>query len=165
MDLTPLIESFDFSKFSRGTPKFSFDELQRLNSKILHDTDFAAIQDRLAAMDLSDVDSAFWEAVRPNLTKLEDIKEWWRVANGPVTPVIEDSDFAAQAAELLPPAPWDGSTWDSWISSVKEQTGRKGKNLFMPIRQALTGMEHGPELPNLLPLIGREKAEKRLKSA
>ena len=162
-DRQELVEKFDFSNFSRSTPKFDVEDLYRLNTKLLHETSFDEIYEQLKDMGLAEVDQSFWQAVRPNLEKLEDIREWWRVANGPVQPDIEDADFSAAAADLLPPAPWDESTWNTWISSVQEQTGRKGKQLFMPIRKALTGMEHGPELPVLLPLIGREKAERRLK--
>ncbi|NQZ13692.1 MAG: glutamate--tRNA ligase [Alphaproteobacteria bacterium] len=163
-DIKPLIDSFDFSKFSRSTPKFDPDELIRLNSKILHETDFGSVQVRLANMGLQDMDETFWQAVRPNLEKLEDAKEWWNMVNGNVTPAIaeEDADFAAQASELLPPAPWNENTWSEWIGKTKEATGRKGKTLFMPIRKALTGMEHGPELADLLPLLGPEKTKERL---
>ncbi|MEM9469385.1 MAG: glutamate--tRNA ligase [Pseudomonadota bacterium] len=162
--LEPLIDSFDFSKFSRSTPKFDPDELIRLNAKILHETEFNIIQSRLTDMDLSEIDETFWQAIRPNLEKLKDSKEWWEMVNGNVTPVIDadDRDFAAQASELLPPSPWDENTWNEWIGKVKESSGRKGKTLFMPIRKALTGMEHGPELPNLLPLLGPEKTKARL---
>ncbi len=162
MGLTPLIESFDFSKFSRNTPKFDMEELLRLNSKILHATPFDHVNVRLANMGLPDLDEEFWNAVRANLVRLEDIKEWWRVANGPVDPVIDDADFAAAAADLLPPAPWSEETFKEWTGAVKEQTGRKGKELFMPLRKALTGMDHGPELPVLLPLLGPEKVKSRL---
>ena len=163
-EMNPLIDSFDFSKFSRSTPKFDPDELLRLNSKILHDTSFADIQSQLKAMNLNDIDEAFWNAVRPNIERLEDIQEWWQVANGPVTPVIanDDTTFTAQAADLLPPAPWNEETWNIWIKSLKENTDRKGKALFMPLRQALTGMDHGPELPTLLPLLGPDKVKQRL---
>lgn len=162
--IEPLIESFDFSKFSRSTPKFDSDELVRLNSKILHATAFSTVQDRLCKMGLNDMDEAFWNAIRPNLEKLENAKEWWDMVHGDVTPVIdvEDKDFAAQASTLLPPAPWDENTFKAWIDQVKETSGRKGKTLFMPIRKALTGMEHGPELPNLLPLLGPDKTKARL---
>ncbi len=160
--ITPLIESFDFGKFSRGTPKFDTEELYRLNAKILHDTPFSAISDRLKALELSALDEAFWLAVRPNLAKFSDITEWWRVAKGPVTPVIEESAFIAQAAELLPPIPWNTDTWSQWTTAIKDQTTRKGKALFMPLRQALTGMDHGPEMATLLLLIGPEKVKERL---
>lgn len=160
--LEPLIEGFDFSKFSRNTPKFDVEELYRLNAKILHETDFAQVKERLCAMGLKDVDEQFWLAVRPNLTKLSDIKAWWDVTNNPVTADIADPSFTAAAAEVLPPAPWNEGTFNVWINSVKEKTGKKGKDLFMPIRIALTGMEHGPELPVLLPLLGPEKVKERL---
>lgn len=160
--IEPVIESFDFGKFSRSTPKFDQAELYRLNAKILHDTSFADVHARLVEIGASDVDESFWNAVRPNLEKLSDIKDWWHVANGPVQPVIEDADFVAQAATLLPPAPWDENTWGEWVNKVKEETGRKGKQLFMPLRQALTGMNHGPELANLLVLIGPDKALERM---
>lgn len=163
--LGPIIESFDFAKFSRGTPKFDADELVRLNAKILHETALADVKDKLSAMGLDAVDEDFWLAVRPNIETLKDVKEWWQVANGPVAPVIEDPEFIAEAAALLPPAPWDQSTWSAWTSAVKDKTGRKGKQLFMPLRQALTGMEHGPELGELLVLIGPEKTKERLKAA
>jgi len=159
-----LIETFDFSKFSRNPPKFDTDELLRLNSKILHSTSYDVVKDRLNEMNLKDLDENFWNAVRPNLERLEDIKEWWQVVNGPVTPIIanDDTNFTAKTAELLPPAPWDENTWNVWVGSVKENTDRKGKTLFMPLRQALTGMDHGPELATLLPLLGPDKVKKRL---
>lgn len=157
-----VIDSFDLSKFSKGAPKFDMEELLRLNTKIIHETAFADVKDRLAGMGLSALDESFWLAVRPNLNKLEDIKEWWTVAHGPVTPVIEDVDFIAQAASLIPAAPWGPQTWKDWTDAVKTATGRKGKELFMPLRKALTGMEHGPELAVLLPLIGPEKTLHRL---
>ncbi len=160
--LEPLIAGFDLTKFSRNTPKFDVDELYRLNAKILHQTGFDAVKDRLSAMGLDGIDEAFWNAVRPNLIKLSDIAEWWRVANGPVTPVVNDTGFAETAADLLPPAPWTQDTFKSWADAVKEKTGRKGKDLFMPLRQAITGMDHGPELPVLLPLLGPEKVKSRL---
>ena len=157
-----VIGHFDLSKFSRGTPKFDSEELDRLNAKILHDTDYADIKNKLDDLDLSDMDEEFWLTVRPNIEKLSDIQEWWRVAKGPVTPIIDDEEFASQALELLPESPWNENTWKEWTSAVKEKTGRKGKDLFMPLRRALTGMDHGPELGHLLLLIGSEKTKKRL---
>ena len=82
--------------------------------------------------------------------------------HGPIEPVIEDADYLAQAADLLPPEPWGDETWGTWIQAIKEATGRKGKALFHPLRMALTGLDHGPEMKHLLPLIGRERAKSRL---
>lgn len=161
-DIKDVIAHFDISKFGRGTPKFDQEELNRLNAKILHHMSYDAIKPRLAEIGLTEMDAAFWEVVRPNLEKLSDASEWWRVANGPVQPVIEDAAFIAEAAKLLPETPWTRETWSQWVEAVKARTGRKGKLLFMPLRQALTGMDHGPELADLLLLIGPEKAKQRL---
>lgn len=162
--IEPLLEKFDISKFSKGAPKFDVEELIRLNEKIIHQTPFATVKSRLDELGLSALDETFWDAVRPNLTRLSDVKEWWQVANGPVEPAIDDADFIAQAATLLPPAPWTSTTWKDWTEQVKTATGRKGKDLFMPLRRALTGMDHGPELAVLLPLIGPEKVLSRLQT-
>lgn len=158
----PLIDSFEFSKFSRGTPKFDPDELIRLNKKIIHQTTYGEVQTRLAKLGLEELDENFWNAVRANLEKVSDIKDWWTVAKGPVSPRVEDADFATKAIELMPSEPWSNATWKEWTEAIKGATGRKGKELFMPLRQALTGMDHGPELGDLLPLIGAEKAKARL---
>jgi glutamyl-tRNA synthetase len=160
--LEPLMKGFSLDKFSRNTPKFDVEELYRLNAKILYETDFARVKERLAAIELSGIDENFWNAVRPNITKLTDVKEWWDVTHNPVTATIADPAFTEAAAGVLPPAPWNETTFTTWITAVKEKTGKKGKELFMPIRIALTGMEHGPELPVLLPLLGPEKVKSRL---
>lgn len=162
-DTQSVIENFDISKFSRGTPKFDPNELLRLNAKLLRDMNFTVVKGRLDQIGLADMDEDFWNTVRPNLEKLSDVKDWWSVAKGPVTPIIEDQDFITHASELLPPAPWDEDTWMQWANAVKEATGRKGKQLFMPLRQAVTGMDHGPELAQLMLLIGPEKMKERLK--
>jgi len=161
-DVNDIIITFDILKFSRGTPKFDEEELNRINAKILHEMDFLAIKGRLNSIGLSDIDEEFWLAVRPNIEKLSDLQEWWQVAKGPVTPKIDDVEFISQALELLPSAPWNENTWKEWTKAVKEKTGRKGRDLFMPLRQALTGMDHGPELGLLLLLIGEDKVKERL---
>lgn len=160
--MADLVASFDMDKFSKGAPKFDMEELLRLNAKIIHATPYAAVKDRLASLGLAGLDENFWLAVRPNLAKFSDISEWWQVADGPVHPLIDDALFISEAATLLPSSPWDASTWKTWTDAVKSATGRKGKDLFMPLRKALTGMEHGPELGVLLPLIGPDKARQRL---
>lgn len=164
-EMQQAIDAFDFSSFSRNMPKFDENELWRINSKIIQQKSFSDVKDRLGEMELWDVDEAFWNAVRPNLEKLSDVKDWWYVANGPVKPVIEDKDYAEVLVKTLPEGTLDENSWNQWITEVKANTDRKGKQLFMPIRLALTGMEHGPELPQLLPLIGRERILERLKAA
>ncbi|MGH6960619.1 MAG: glutamate--tRNA ligase, partial [Dongiaceae bacterium] len=162
--LDDLAQGFDLGKFGRAAPKFDPAELQHLSARLLHDTPFAAVSDRLAALGLGDVDAALWGAARGNIAKLADIAEWRDVCRGAIAPVIEDAEFGRTAAALLPPAPWDAATWGRWTDAVKAATGRRGKELFRPLRLALTGCEHGPEMKGLLPLIGPARAAARLRS-
>ncbi|MFP4519821.1 MAG: glutamate--tRNA ligase [Oceanicaulis sp.] len=156
-----LADDFDLAKISRTPARFDPADLARLNAKLLHEMDYGQVRDRLAEMD-ADGGEAFWRAVRPNLTRLKDAAEWRRLVDGPVEPVIEDADFAAEAAALLPADPLGPESWSEWTGAVKEKTGRKGKQLFMPLRLALTGQPRGPEMSELLPLIGAKTAKKRL---
>ncbi|HEU0118684.1 MAG TPA: glutamate--tRNA ligase, partial [Alphaproteobacteria bacterium] len=159
LTLAELATEFDLGKISHSTPKFDLEELKALNAKILHLTPFAAVQDRLKALGLSNIDEAFWNVVRANIEKLSDVKQWWQVAHGPVTPQITETAFANEAASVLPATPWNESTWSEWTNAVKGKTGRKGKELFMPLRLALTGVEHGPEMKLLLPMIGPQRTK------
>jgi glutamyl-tRNA synthetase len=107
---------------------------------------------------------AFWLAVRGNIEKLLDSKVWFDIVTNRINPVVgeEDRGFVALSRDVLPDEPWDDATWKTWTEAVKSATNRKGKALFMPLRLALTGLDHGPELAQLLPLIGRERALERL---
>jgi glutamyl-tRNA synthetase len=162
LSLDALVAGFDLAKVSRATPRFDVAELKRLNARLLHLQPFAAMAPRLAALGFSGVDAGFWEVVRPNLERLADVGAWWAVTHAPVEPGVTDMAFLAEAAARLPPEPWDEATWGTWTTALRQATGRKGRDLFMPLRQALTGCDHGPELKNLLPLIGRERAVRRL---
>jgi glutamyl-tRNA synthetase len=160
--LNELIDAFALERMGRGAPRYDGQELMRLNARLLHATDYATVRGRLEALGLADADRDFWETVRPNLTRLSDAKLWYQVCRGTIEPIVEDPEFLATAADLLPPEPWGETTWAQWTGALKERTDRKGKQLFMPLRKALTGLEKGPELAHFLPLIGREKALKRL---
>jgi glutamyl-tRNA synthetase len=159
--LDELVPGFDFGKLSRAPARFDPHELRLLNARLLHLLPFAAVEERLKAMGVTGGET-FWEAVRGNLAVLADAKPWWQVVQAPLEPVIEDAELCRKAAALLPPEPWDEATWSTWSSAVKQATGAKGKALFAPLRLALTGREHGPELKHLLPLIGRARATARL---
>ena len=136
-------------------------DLGRLNTDLLHTASLADVTARLDGLGLT-ISEDLWLAIRGNLEKLSDAAIWVQVADGEITPIIEDADFAAKAAAVLPATPWDETTWKTWTDVVKAETGAKGKGLFMPLRKALTGLDHGPELKALLPLIGRDKVLARL---
>ncbi len=155
--LEALAEDFDFAKMGRHPARYDPADLARLNAAVLHAMPYAEAQPRLAALD-ADLGEAFWNAVRANLEVFADAADWAQVVKGPVTPEVEDAAFLKTAADLLP----DDLDWMGWANAVKAETGAKGRALFMPLRKALTGREHGPEMGALLPLIGRERALKRL---
>ena len=154
----------DLGHISRAPARFDPAELDGLNARIVHDLPFAEVAARLAALGVApDAAEAFWRAVRANLGRIAEAAQWWRVVAGPVVPEIADPDFVARAAALLPEGPVEAGTWKAWTDALKRETGAKGRALFMPLRLALTGLDHGPDLAALLPLIGRERAERRLR--
>jgi glutamyl-tRNA synthetase len=160
MTLPELVADFDFSRFSPSPPRFDMGQLLALNRRVLHGLPFEAVASRLPA----GATEAFWHAVRGNLDLLGEARGYWDVVAGTIVPpVIEGEEaFLRVALETLPPEPWDGEVWTTWTSALKEATGRKGRALFLPLRLALTGEDHGPELKALLPLIGRARAAARL---
>lgn len=159
-----LIDSFAINKLGRAMANYDPLELERLNQKMLHHLPFADVQQMLAARGMGSIDAPFWEAIKANLTTIDDTRDWWAVLHQPITPVVADADreFVGIAAASLPTGEWNEGSWDLLVNTVKEKSGRKGKELFMPLRLALTGMEHGPEMKTVLALMGRDRAEKRL---
>ncbi|MFC3229321.1 glutamate--tRNA ligase [Marinibaculum pumilum] len=157
-DLAPLVAGFAFDRLGRAPARFDPAELRALNAQIVHELPFDAVADRLPA----GADAAFWEAVRGNLERVADAADWWAVIHQPLDPVIEDAAVTAAAAALLPQGEPAEADWGPWTKAVAAQTGAKGRTLFMPLRLALTGRPHGPELKKVLPLIGRERALARL---
>jgi glutamyl-tRNA synthetase len=165
-DTDALREHFQSAKVSKGPARFNEQELNALNERVLHAMPYSVAQAGLRAAGVEVSDDA-WALFRENLTKFSDIVDWAPVIDGTVSPAIEpeDRDFIAQALEELPAAPWDHGTWSAWTGALKNSSGRKGRTLFMPLRKALTGREHGPDMGALLPLIGPELAHERLADA
>ncbi len=160
-DLDALAALLDLSGISHSAAKFDPAELDGLNAKLLHHLAYDDAADRLSALGVS---PDLWAAVRGNVARLSEAAIWRDVVAGPVTADLsaEDVTFAAQSVAHLPAAPFGPDTWSTWTSAVKAATGRKGRDLFLPLRRALTGRDDGPELKVLLPLIGREQALMRL---
>lgn len=162
-DAAPLIASLDFARFGRAPARFDEEELAQLSARIVHQLSFASVQSRLPA----GMDAAAWEAVKPNLARVEEASDWWGVIEGPVEPAgtSEDADYLAAAAAVAREIDWTGDPWHALTARLKADTGRKGRVLFLPLRRALTGRDHGPDMAALLPLIGRERAIERLDSS
>ena len=160
-DLAELAGLVDLGHISRAPAKFDEHELDQLNARLVHHLPYAAVAKRLDALGIGGGEP-FWIAVRGNIAKVGEAAEWWRVVEGPLAPPTGDVDLRRAALDALPPEPWDGTTWKTWTEAVKAATGLKGRPLFMPLRLALTGLDHGPELAGLMPLIGRKRASARL---
>ncbi|MFM9889546.1 MAG: glutamate--tRNA ligase [Rickettsiales bacterium] len=157
-----LASQFGVNKLGRAMANYDPEELTRLNQKLLHQLDYARAKPMLEARELGHITPEFWNQIRANLTTFDDVAQWWNLVMQPITPVIADAEFANAAAACLPTGDWNEGSWELLVNAVKEKTGRKGKELFMPLRLALTGMEHGPEMKVVFALLGRERAEKRL---
>ena len=163
-DRAALIEGFDFKNFSRGSPKFDPDDLVKLNQILLHHMPYEKAQELLPADLKKVIQEPLWMAVRGNLETLQEIAQWHQlVYEGPQGAMgAVNQEVIAVALALFPKAPFDDTTWGAWTKDVGAQLGLKGKPLFMPLRQALTGLDHGPEMRLLLPLMGAEEVRRRL---
>jgi glutamyl-tRNA synthetase len=163
LDAEALAATFDLSRFGRAPARFDEAELERVNAAVVHGLTFDAVAARLP----EGMDAAAWEVVRPNLSQVAEAADWWRVVTGPVAPADlsdEDRAYLGEAAAELEGS-WGDEPWPALTGALKARTGRKGKALFLPLRLALTGMDHGPDMAALLPLIGRERAIARLRQA
>ena len=156
-----LVNTFDLSTFGRAPAKFDDAELDRINAAIVHQLDYDTVSDRLP----EGMDAAAWHAIRPNLETVTGAADWWQVVAGPVSPPAFDDETRAYLSAAADALSWSDSPWKDLTASLKASTGRKGKALFLPLRQALTGMDHGPDMGELLPLIGEDEARTRLRAA
>lgn len=161
LDAAALATSFDLSRFGRAPARFDEADLHRVNAQIVHRLPYA----RVAHLLPQGMGEAAWEAIRPNLAHIDEARDWWNVVTGPVTaPTFDDETraFLAQAAKTAASLDWSADPWRALTATLKDGTGRKGKALFLPLRQALTGHDHGPEMAALLPLIAQDEAVRRL---
>ncbi len=155
-DMAELIEGFDISRFGSAPTKFDEQDLYPLTAHHLQSLPYSDVEAQVTALGVPEhLGLHFWSVARDNITTLHDLEGWWTLFRDGADPVIEDEDreFVAQALEMLPDGPYDGDTWGIWTAAVKEATGRKGRGLFMPLRKALTGQSHGPDMSQVMPLL------------
>ena len=160
-DMAELIEGFDINRFGSAPTKFDVQDLFPLTGRYLQQLPLEAVKDDIIALGVPEDKAAqFWAVTRENISTLKNLGPWWAMFRDGAEPGIaeEDREFVAQAMLLLPEMPFDETTWSSWTAAVKEATGRKGRGLFRPLRLALTGQEHGPEMAQVLPLLQTVKA-------
>ena len=160
-DINQIISDFDISKFGKSKPKFDKNELRGLNSKFFKMLDFSDISNQLKNFNFK-ISSDFWELVKGNIENLEELELWWNIIYGNIEPKYNDENFLNTALETLPEGNFDKNTWTNWTSILMEETGRKGKELYNPLRMCLTGQNKGPEMATLVFLMGKEKVLERL---
>lgn len=164
-DFNELVNEFSFDKFSKSSMNYDISELTTINQKLLQIMEFPAVEARLKEIGVEEkISQKFWDALKVNISFLHEIKEWIAICNHEFrfANKEEDKEFLHQAALLLPQDTADENCWNLWLNEIKQKTPRKGKELFMPIRLALSGKEHGPELKYLVNLIDRLEILKRL---
>ena len=160
-EMSALIDGFEVSHFGTAPTKFDVEDLFPLTGRYLQTLPLEAVKDRVLAAGVPAAEvEAFWTVIRDNIATLKDLDAWWVMCRDGAEPVIDDEDtaFVAEAMALLPEGPFDAGTWGAWTSEVKAATGRKGRGLFMPLRKALTGQAHGPDMGALMPLLQVVKA-------
>jgi glutamyl-tRNA synthetase len=160
-EMSELIEGFDVGSFGTAPTKFDVADLFPLTANVLQAKPLADVADQIADLGVpADLAETFWTVTRDNITTLKDLAAWWTLFSEGADPVIDDEDaeFVAQAMAILPEGPFDDTTWKTWTGAVKEATGRKGKGLFMPLRKALTGQSHGPDMSATMTLLQVVKA-------
>ncbi|KIC50103.1 glutamate--tRNA ligase [Tateyamaria sp. ANG-S1] len=161
MDMEALIDGFDVGRFGTTPTKFDVADIDPLTSRYLQALPVEAVAADLDSAGVpADQREAFWSVIRENIATRADIATWWALCRDGAEPVIEDDDkdFVTEAMAMLPEGPFDADTWGTWTGAVKAATGRKGRGLFMPLRLALTGQRHGPDMGSLMPLLQVVKA-------
>ena len=160
----PLIASIDFARFGRAPARFDEAELALLNARIVHQLDYATVADRLPPS----IDAAAWHAIRPNISTVAQAAEWAPLFAADFAPPradAADADLLVAAAALMPTLDGNADPWHALTAQLKATSGRKGRALFLPLRLALTGRDHGPDMAEVLPLIGAGEARRRLIAA
>ena len=158
-----IIDEFKLETISTSPGRIEIDVLKALNKKQVQKFDYEEIQSRLTEID-ENVDKKFWDTIKGNLETVEEISSWTDIVFNSKPAESDDKDYIKLALELMPEEPWDDDTWTTWTNAIKEKTGRKGKELFLPLRVAFTGLTHGPEMKLLIQLIGRNKIVERIQT-
>ena len=162
--LDEIAERFEITSLGKSSARYSIDQLIKLNSQVISGYDFETIS-KFLDNKYPDINEDLWECVKQNISNLSEIDEWYNIVNGSIAIDSDrDADFLKLAEQLLPNEPWNESTWDNWISVLKKETSKSGKDLFLPLRLAITGKSRGPELNKLILLIGYNEIKNRLLS-
>ena len=161
-EINYLKQNFDISSFGRSNVPFDERLLNDLNSNFLQEQTYEFFNKKSIVFNFSSAPSEFWETVKNNIRVFREAQDWFEIIYGKIEPIIDDPEYINLALNLIPNEDFNEFSWRVWTDSIKEKSGRKGKNLFMPLRLSITGRNFGPEMAKLLPLIGKDKIISRL---
>jgi glutamyl-tRNA synthetase len=187
-NMEEIIENFDISSYSRCSTTYIPEDLIELNRKIVTNMSYSEIEGFLHGGPGQEFDNVsnflpdnsgklfkvtfsedFWLAIRKNINNHGEVLKWYsichryRVDRVPEEfKTVENKDFVEAAIDLLPEEEFSEDTFKEWTKLLSEKTQRVGKDLYMPLRGILTMMLDGPELKNILPMIGRDEILSRL---
>ncbi|NUT00478.1 MAG: glutamate--tRNA ligase [Sphingomonas sp.] len=162
--LDELARDFDFAHFGRAPAHFDPHDVELLNARLLHKLDYSAVSDRLPAQ----AEEEDWLLLRPNLERLSDFAPWFEVLRGDVdAPELAHDErlLMKDAAGIADGLAWDSEPWKALIGELKIASGKKGRELFHPLRLALTGRDSGPEMAGIVSRMGKDRTIQRLKAA
>ena len=169
--LKQLSENFSLAKCGKSPVRYDDEQLLHTNTTVLHHSVWDDIAPYATAFLPSYATATemetLWPMVRESLKTLADIPAALEpILKEPAAQSFstEDQTFLQTALNALP-ATFTGTTYGEWTTELKALTGRKGKELFMPLRLALTGQAHGPDLSQLLPVWGPEVVKSRLQTS
>ena len=151
-----LVSNFDLTHFGSSPTKIDVKNLQPLSEKYLKMLSFESLIEDLKALKIDkSLHEDFWNMAKNNIKSRADLEKWWEICSQGIKPNISENDkkFIDLAFSILPKSPYDKNTWSNWTRKVQEKTGRSGKSLYMPLRNALTGLEYGPDMSLLMPLL------------
>ncbi len=161
--LNLLSNKFEITSLGRAPARYSNNQLHKLNTQLISNYNFEKVS-LLLGHNKESFNEELWDCIKLNISNISEIVDWIKIIDEPINIDLNiEEEFLKIAQDLLPKEPWNKETWDQWILKIKEKTEKKGKDLFMPIRLALTGKTEGPELNKLILLMGYNKVLERLK--
>ena len=152
------IAKFSLDRVNSAPAVFDHAKLEWLNGQYIHAMTTAQLRPLVAPFfDAPWLEEGI-EVVKTGVHRLNQFAEALRFVRE-YQPATVDREFAAKlAAELRVGTPDDAEQFKAFMERLKTSTGLKGKALFMPLRQAITGSDHGPELAKIVPLLEHASA-------
>lgn len=171
LDAVALAAHFDAEHVSTSSVKWSDEQMWRWHTRILHALEPQRLAPLLADVFPDESDErmlAFAGLVEGNLSVIEDARQFGRILNVSELPsedglaVLNESGIEFVQAALDAWGACESTDWKEWTGAVKERTGAKGKQLFLPLRIALSGVTSGPEMSHVVAFLGRDGVSQRL---